>query len=189
MHFPGIRIEYPPWVGSGVDWTRSYTTDEARMRLAIEIARRNVLEQTGGPFGAAIFEEETGRLISVGMNLVVPNNNSVLHAEIVAFMMAEARIESYTLGGADVPAHMLATSCAPCAMCLGATLWSGVRRMICGAQREDAEMLQFDEGPVFPESYTYLENRGIEVVHGVCRDEAVAVLQLYLSRNGIVYNG
>lgn len=189
MQLPNIQIEYPSWVERSVDWTRSYQTDEERMRLAIDVARHNVLELTGGPFGAAVFEETTGHLVSVGMNLVVPNNNSVLHGEIVAFMMAEASLGSYTLGGADFPPHTLATSCAPCAMCLGATLWSGVRRVICGAQREDAEMLRFDEGPVFPESYTYLADRGIQVVHGVCRDEAVAVLELYLSRNGTVYNG
>lgn len=189
MQLPSVRIEYPSWVERSVDWTRSYRTDEERIRLAIDVARRNVAELTGGPFGAAIFEEESGRLVSVGMNLVVPNNNSVLHGEIVAFMMAEARLGSYTLGGQNVPSHTLATSCDPCAMCLGATLWSGVRRVICGAQREDAERLQFDEGPVFPESYAYLADRGIDVVHGVCRDEAVAVLEMYLSRNGTVYNG
>lgn len=189
MQFPSIQVEYPYWVERSVDWTQRFETDEERMRLAIDVARRNVVKGSGGPFGAAVFEVESGRLVSVGMNLVVPNNNSVLHAEIVAFMMAEARLGSYTLGGADVPAHVLATSCDPCAMCLGATLWSGVRRMICGAQREDAERLRFDEGPVFPESYAYLESRGIEVVHGVCREEAVGVLELYLSRNGVVYNG
>jgi tRNA(Arg) A34 adenosine deaminase TadA len=74
-------------------------------------------------------------------------------------------------------------------MCLGATLWSGVKRMICGATRQDAEALQFDEGPVFPESYAYLEDRGIDIVHGVCRMEAVDVLNLYLKSNGVVYNG
>lgn len=189
MTIPSLRIEYPAWVEQHVDWSRTYDTDVDRMRLAIDLARRNVLEDTGGPFGAAVFEEDGGRLVAVGMNLVVPSNNSVLHAEIVAYMMAEARIGSYTLGAAGGPRHTLATSCAPCAMCLGATLWSGVQRIICGAQREDAERLQFDEGPVFPESYTYLEERGIEIVAGMCRDEAVAVFDLYLRHNGIVYNG
>lgn len=189
MHLQSIQIGYPSWVARSVDWNETYATDDERMRLAIEMARMNVLEETGGPFGAAIFEEDSGRLVSVGMNLVVPSNNSVLHGEIVAFMMAQARLGSYSLGGADLPAHTLATSCAPCAMCLGAALWSGVRRVICGAQREDAELLQFDEGPVFPESYAYLESRGIEIVHGVCREEAAAVLELYSSRNGTVYNG
>lgn len=189
MQLPGIQIEYAPWIHRLVDWSRHYESDEDKMMLAVDLARRNVLEQTGGPFGAAIFEMKSGRLISVGVNMVVPKNNSVLHAEIVAFMMAQARLGSYTLGGDDMPHHTLATSCEPCAMCLGASLWSGVRRIICGAQRDDAESIQFDEGPVFPESYAYLEDRGIEFTRSVCRAEAAAVLALYLKRNGTMYNG
>jgi hypothetical protein len=47
----------------------------------------------------------------------------------------------------------------------------------------------FDEGPVFPQSYEYLTGKGIEVARGVCREEASAVLDFYLRRGGIVYNG
>lgn len=186
MHLPRLTIECPPWVEECVAWDRRYESDHEKMKLAIELARRNVIEASGGPFGAAIFEEESGTVVAVGVNLVVPANNSVLHAEIVAFMMAQARIGSYTLGSS---AYTLATSCEPCAMCLGACLWSGVRRIICGAQREDAEALNFDEGPVFPESYRYLEERGIDIRRSVCRDEAAAVFDLYLNNEGPLYNG
>jgi tRNA(Arg) A34 adenosine deaminase TadA len=74
-------------------------------------------------------------------------------------------------------------------MCLGASLWSGVRRVVCGAHRDDARRLNFEEGPVFPESHAYLEARGVEIVHGVLREEANAVLELYKSSQGIIYNG
>ena len=74
-------------------------------------------------------------------------------------------------------------------MCLGATLWSGVRRLVYGAGRDDASRIDFDEGPVFAESYRYLEARGIEISGGVLRREAAAVLELYRQRNGPVYNG
>ena len=74
-------------------------------------------------------------------------------------------------------------------MCLGAVLWSGVTRVICGAAREDAARLDFEEGPVFPESWQYLEGRGIEVVRGVLREEARGVLELYRKRGGEIYNG
>ena len=105
MPFPKIQIEYPEWVARHVDWERRYATEAEKMRLAVEVARQNVLHETGGPFGAAIFERDSGRVISVGMNLVVPYNNCVLHAEIVAFMMAQARVGSYTLGGPSLPPH------------------------------------------------------------------------------------
>jgi tRNA(Arg) A34 adenosine deaminase TadA len=183
-----VRIALPDWVDRAVDWERSYRDDASRMRLAISLSSENVRHRTGGPFGAVIVEEETGRLVAVGMNQVVPLNNAILHAEIVAFMFAQQRVGSYTLGVPGRPAHTLVSSCDPCAMCLGAVLWSGVRRVVCGATRDDAERVSFDEGPVFPESYRYLEARGITIERGVLREEARVVLDEY-ARSGEIYNG
>jgi tRNA(Arg) A34 adenosine deaminase TadA len=129
------------------------------MRLAIDVARENVSRGTGGPFGAAIFEAESGRLIAVGMNSVVRYNNCTLHGEMVAFMMAQQRVGSFTLKAPNMPVHELHTTGEPCAMCLGATLWSGVRRVVCGAAREDAARLNFEEGRCFPSRTRYLEAR------------------------------
>ena len=186
---PKIEIALPGWVDATVDFGRSYPTAEDRMRLAIRLSRENILRDTGGPFGAAIFASESGQLVGVGVNLVVPLNNSVLHGEMVAFMMAQAKLQTFTLNAAELPAHELVTSCDPCAMCLGASLWAGVRRITCGAMRDDAGEISFDEGPVFPESYAYLQARGIEIVRGVLRDEAREVLDLYARKNGTIYNG
>ena len=186
---PTVCLEYPDWVDSIVDWERRFESDHDRMRLAIAVSRENVVRRTGGPFGAAVFERDTGRVVAVGMNSVVRLTNCTLHGEMVAFMMAQRRLNSFTLNAANLPAHELFTSCEPCAMCLGATLWSGVRRVVCGAAREDASRLNFEEGPVFPESYRYLEDRGIAIEHNVLRDEARAVLELYRATSGPIYNG
>lgn len=159
------------------------------MRVAVTVSRENIAWGTGGPFGAAIFEAGTGRLVSVGMNSVVRLNNCTLHAEMVAFMMAQQRVESFTLNAPHLPAHDLYTSCEPCAMCLGATLWSGVRRVVYAATRDDASRLHFDEGPVFPESYRYLEDRGLRFTREVLRAEANAVLEAYRAGRGEIYNG
>ena len=185
---PVVLIDYPDWVNSVVDWQRAYPTDEERMRLAISVARQNVERGTGGPFGAAIFEA-SGRLVAVGMNSVVRLNNCTLHGEMMAFMMAQHRVGSFTLNAPHLPVHELFTSCEPCAMCLGTTLWSGVQRVVYGATREDASLLNFEEGPVFPESYEYLEKRGIRFVRKVLRDEARAVLEMYRAKGGKIYNG
>ena len=184
-----LQIPYPAWVHQHVDWAARPASELDRLRVALALARQNVLQGSGGPFGAAIFEEATGRLVSVGVNLVVPLNNSVLHAEIVAFMMAEAALGTYTLGAPGGASHALYTSCEPCAMCLGATLWAGVSRVVWSATREDARLLDFDEGPVFPQSYRYLQERGLRFEGGVLRAEGRAVLQLYRDRGGIIYNG
>jgi tRNA(Arg) A34 adenosine deaminase TadA len=186
---PTIHIEYPDWVDEVVDWERRFASDHDRMRLAIAVSRENVTRGTGGPFGAAIFERDSGRVVAIGMNSVVRFKNCTLHGEMVAFMMAQRRLGSFTLGAANLPSHELFTSCDPCAMCLGAALWSGVRRVVCAAAREDASRLSFEEGPVFPESYRYLEERGIAIEHNVLRDEARAVLELYRATSGQIYNG
>ena len=185
---PPVTVTLPEWVAGFVDRERRYATDEERMRLAIALSRENVVRGTGGPFGAAIFEAATGRLVDVGVNSVVRLNNCTLHGEMVAFMTAQARLRSFSLAAPGMPAHELFTSCEPCAMCIGATLWSGVRRVACGATRDDAMALHFDEGPVFPETYRYLESRGIAFARGVLREEARAVLELYRERGGKVYN-
>lgn len=189
MRIPPIQIDYPAWVEPSVDWERRFTSDEEKMRFAIGLSRENVLRGTGGPFGAAILEIGSGALVSVGINSVVRLNNCTLHGEVVAIMMAQSRLGCFTLRAEEGPRYELITSCEPCAMCLGATLWSGVRRVVCGAHRDDARRLNFEEGPVFPESHAYLEARGIEIVEGVLRDEANEVLELYRSRKGVIYNG
>ena len=184
-----IQISLPPWVGELVGGRETFEGDEARMRLAIALSRENVVRGTGGPFGAAIFERVSGRLVAVGVNSVTRLSNCTLHGEMVAFMMAQARLRNFSLGAPGMPAHELVTSCEPCAMCLGAILWSGVSRVVMGASRLDATALRFEEGPVFPESYRYLEARGIEIVREVLRAEARAVLELYRTSGGPIYNG
>ena len=47
-----VRITNPDWAATAVDFHRPYPDDDARIRLAIELARQNVLRETGGPFGA-----------------------------------------------------------------------------------------------------------------------------------------
>ena len=184
-----IQIALPPWVPEVIEGREVFSTLEDRMRLAVALSRENVVRRTGGPFGAAIFERDSGRLVAAGVNSVTRLNNCTLHGEMVAFMMAQAALGSFSLGAPGMPAHELVTSCEPCAMCLGAILWSGVSRVVCGAARADATELRFEEGPVFPESYRYLEARGIEIVHEVLREEARAVLVLYREQGGEIYNG
>lgn len=185
----GLEISLPDWIEDVLPVDPVLVTPEDRMRFVVELSRENVLRRTGGPFAAAVFERDSGRLVSVGVNSVERLNNSSLHAEVIALMFAQRRTGVFTLAAKSLPPHELVTSCAPCAMCLGAVLWSGVRRLVWGAGREDALRIHFDEGPVFPESIRYLERRGIEMMPNVLREEAGAVLDLYAERGGLIYNG
>lgn len=184
-----LTITRPGWLEEVVRPGMVLPDDPSRMRLAIRLARENVLRDTGGPFGAVIVERHTGRLVAAGVNSVLRLNNSMLHAEVMAIMEGQGRLRSWTFGAEGMPAHDLFTSCAPCAMCLGAVMWSGVTRLVSGADKQDAESLQFDEGPVFEESYAHLGRRGVEVVRSFLREEACEVFALYRERGGPIYNG
>jgi len=189
MGFPQVTLELPDWVEELVpDPGRTYPTEEDRMRLVVELSRLNVERGTGGPFGAAIFERETGRLLAPGMNLVVPSGCSVAHAEMVAIMIAQRVVGDFDLGGEGKPAYELYASTEPCAMCFGATPWSGVRSLLCGARDEDARAVGFDEGAKLPAWAEALEARGISVKRDVLREEAASVLRHYANSGGEIYN-
>lgn len=147
------------------------------------------------PFGAAIFECDpaTGncKLFSIGMNQVVTLGNSSLHGEMVAIQFGQKKLCNFSFGsGCRVVGkeYHLYTSCEPCCMCLGGTLWSGVSKLVCGATKADAEAIGFDEGPVYPQSYEALEAAGCKVVFKVLRERGAAVLRSY-GETGVIYNG
>ncbi len=187
--FPEVIFELPGWVEEVVgDPERVYPTEEDRMRLAVELSRSNVEHGTGGPFGSAVFDLETKRLVAPGVNLVTTAGCSIAHAEMVAIMFAQRAVGSFDLGGRGQPIRELVASTEPCAMCFGATPWSGVRRLVCGARDEDARSIGFDEGPKLPDWKAALEERGIEVSRDVLREEAASVLRHYAESGGAIYN-
>ena len=184
---PIIKIDYPNWLKKSFRLDQTFNSDEEKMRLVLSLAKANIENNTGGPFGAAIFEMSSGKLISVGVNLVTWSNLSMLHAEIVAFLMAQKIIGHYSLSKAGD--YELFSTSEPCAMCLGATLWSGVKRIVFGASGKNARTIGFDEGPVFDKSWQYLKNAGIIVEEGLLAKEAEEILKLYKDQGGVIYNG
>ncbi len=184
----GPRLVNPAWVDEVEAIRHPCSDDEAGLRRAIDFARENVLHGTGGPFGAVVVDAGSGEVVSAGVNGVELLQDSVAHAEIVALVTAEARLGTYSLAPGS-GRYTLYASSEPCAMCLGAILWSGISRVVYAARREDAEAIGFDEGPVLPGSTEYLAARGITVEQGPLRDEAAAVLQRYAERGGTIYNG
>ena len=183
-----IEIQLPQWIGAMVaERGVGLTTVESRMRFVIGLSRENVERRTGGPFGAAVFEAASGRIVGAGVNLVEPSNCSMAHAEMVAIATAQQALGHYDLGG-GTSVYELVTSAEPCAMCLGAIPWSGVRRVVCAARGKDACEIGFDEGAKPADWVNELRRRGIEVLRDVLREEAQAVLRQYARTGGLIYN-
>lgn len=188
LRFPSLTLRLPDWIDDVVDDDRPYPGIDERMALAIRLSHLNVEHGTGGPFGAAVFDADSGRLLAVGVNLVIPTSAAIAHAEMVAVATAGVRAGHFDLSSV-YPSPELVTSTEPCAMCFGAVPWSGVIRLVCGARDADARAIGFDEGPKMPDWVSALESRGIEVIRDVGREEAVAVLRRYAEEGGPIYNG
>jgi tRNA(Arg) A34 adenosine deaminase TadA len=189
MRFGSYTVKLPQWVNGIL--ARSdmvFPSLEERMGLAIKLAAKNI-RKNGGPFGAAIFERQSGLLIAPGVNLVLQTNCSVVHAEIVAIMLAQQKVANFDLGAVGLPEYELVTTTEPCAMCLGAIPWSGISSLVCGARDEDARSIGFDEGDKPQQWKNNLESRSIAVTRDILRYEAKEILQRYVDEGGIIYNG
>ncbi|MCI5222773.1 MAG: nucleoside deaminase [Candidatus Electrothrix sp. AR4] len=159
------------------------------MSAVLEFARRNFQRKTGGPFAAGVFERDSGRLIVIGVNRVMPGNCSTAHAEIMALSLAQKLLGVYDLGAAGLPAFQLVVNWRPCSMCFGAVLWSGTRSlMIAGAGSELEEITGFDEGPIHPAWRRELLLRSIELKEDVLREEAIELYREFAADGGFVYN-
>lgn len=183
-----IAFSLPTWISDYTNHVSVIQEIEDRVKFVIEASRRNIIEETGGPFAAAIFERDTGKLISLGVNLVQKEGLSILHAELIAIALAQKKLGTYDLGSPKMAPHEIVTSTAPCAMCFGAIPWSGVRRVIAAARDEDARNIGFDEGPKLKNWRGALESRGIEVICDLQRERALSVLSDYVRLGGLIYN-
>ncbi len=186
-----IHVALPPWLPAAVDLSRTFVSDEDKMRLAIALSRQNIEARTGGPFGAAIFGPGH-RLVAVGVNAVVTQTTSIAHAETVALTLAQQIERRPRLNRSDdgrpLGPYTLVASSQPCCQCYGATVWAGIDRLLIGARTEDVTSLtEFDEGPLPADWIGELERRGISVVRDVCREEAREVLREYTAGGGARY--
>jgi tRNA(Arg) A34 adenosine deaminase TadA len=157
------------------------------MAFVIGASRRNVEKGTGGPFAAGLFEQHSGKLLTLGVNRVTPERLSLLHAEIVAITLAQRQLGTFDLGAEGLPQYELVSSTEPCAMCLGAISLSGVSRVVVGARDIDARQAGFDEGAKPDDWVAALNTRGIEVIRDLQRKDARRVLTDYVRQGGILY--
>lgn len=181
-----VFLRLPGWVDEiTAKHPPPHADDDARMQLAIALANGNLEAGDGGPFGAGVWDAASGELIAAGPNLVLSTNTAIAHAEMVALTLAQHRTGLEDLG--KRPALTLVTSAEPCAMCLGAIPWTGIRRVVIGARDADIRAAGFDEGAKPAGWVEALAARGIAVTRDVRRAEAAAVLAEYAAGGGVIY--
>ena len=173
--------------------TCELTTDVEKMSFVLDLVTWNVNNRSGGPFAAAVFERESNRLVSIGVNRVVPQHCSLAHAEAIAIALAQASLKTHDLSAASEFGFELFASGQPCVQCFGMTWWSGLSRLVIAARAEDIEELtQFREGPLPDQWHELLSNRhplpSVEVVRDICRDKACELLRGYSQSGGQNYS-
>lgn len=141
------------------------------MLKAIKLAKTNVANHCGGPFGAVVVKD--GKIIGTGTNSVTSDNDPTAHAEIKAIRNACEKIESFKLDGCEIYA-----SCEPCPMCLSAIYWARIEKIYYAANQSDAEKSGFDDSVIYNEIMTDWKNRKI-ISDNICREDAKEVFLLW----------
>ena len=109
---------------------------------AIIEARATSLAGYGGPFGACVVKDN--KVISVGSNLVVKNNDPTAHAEINAIRKACEALKTYSLKDC-----VLYTTSYPCPMCMSAIIWANIKKVFYVLDVEEAENIGFRDDFIY----------------------------------------
>ena len=137
------------------------------MQEAINLSRKALSDNEGGPFGCVIVKGD--RIIGRGHNMVTSSNDPTAHAEVVAIRDACKNIGSFQLDGCEIYC-----SCEPCPMCLGAIYWARPAVIYFANSRKDAADAGFDDSMIYKEIQASIEDRKIPVKI-IGRQEAIQV--------------
>jgi len=148
--------------------------DRKFMARAIELARKGMDSNDGGPFGAVVVRD--GEIIAEGNNRVTSLNDPTAHAEVVAIREACKALGRFQLDGCSIY-----TSCEPCPMCLGAIYWARPDNVFFAGTREDAANAGFDDDFIYEEMEKQLDERTM-TIQNFMREEAVAVFDRWIAK-------
>ncbi len=149
-------------------------TDADYMQLAVAKAQEGI-EAGQTPFGSAIVLD--GRVLAVAHNTVWRDRNPTAHAEINAIRKAAAVLGQIALRGCT-----LYTTCEPCPMCLSASHWAKIERVVYGASIADAAAAGFAELHLPARDLAQLGGSPLVVEAGPGRDECRELFALWKRR-------
>ena len=144
------------------------------MARAIELAKKGVEANAGGPFGCVV--AKNGEIVAEGNNRVTSTNDPTAHAEIIAIREACKALNAFQLDGCTIY-----TSCEPCPMCLGAIYWARPEKVFFACTRDDAANIGFEDDFIYKELEKSNEDREM-VLLSLMRDEALEVFQNWATK-------
>lgn len=144
------------------------------MEAAIELGRKGMNSNTGGPFGCVIVKDD--RIVGRGCNCVASHNDPTAHAEVVAIRDACTYLQSFQLEGCEIY-----TSCEPCPMCMGAIYWARPSKVYYAATRHDAAAAGFDDSMIYQELTAPIDQRQIEMIN-LEREKSITLFKEWIDK-------
>ncbi len=150
------------------------TPDQRFLLQAVALSKARMEAGFGGPFGAVIVRD--GAIIAEGWNEVTSANDPTAHAEVVAIRRACTAAGSFSLQGAT-----LYSSCEPCPMCLAATYWARIDRLVYANTRDQAAAIGFDDAFLYEEVARAPQARSMPTLH-LALPEGAAVFREWMTK-------
>lgn len=150
-------------------------TDKKYMTLAIELSSKAYY-----PYGAVIVKDN--KIIGRSDADVPVSKTGFSHAELRAIEDAMEHLGGHLCaeGGRGVSIY---SSCEPCAMCMGAILYTGIDRLVYGGTLEDSTGCVNEILAKSNDIANACSNRKIEIIPEFQREEAVKVLKRWKENN------
>ena len=145
-------------------------SDESMMEEALRCAHR-ALQAGEVPVGAIVVE--AGKIVGMGWNRNIADNDPTAHAEIVALREAGRNIGNHRLNGCD-----LFVTIEPCPMCAGAAIHARLRRLVYGADDLKAGAVR----SILPVINHSRLNHRMEVKSGVLAGRSADMLQEFFRK-------
>lgn len=140
------------------------------MRMAINEARKGILNGHGGPFGAVIVKD--GEVVGRGHNQVIKNQDPTCHGEVMAIHKACKKLKTFDLSGCEIY-----TTGEPCPMCLGAILWANIDKVYYGCNIFDTEKIGFRDSKF----YSMTQHEKEAFIQELDRKQCLKLYDLYMS--------
>ncbi len=147
---------------------------EKFMQMALELAC-SAKDNGDEPFGALLVKNN--EVVMTSENRIFSNSDPTMHAELA--LISEFCRKNKTR---DLSEYTLYTSCEPCFMCSGATVWSNLKTLVYSASSSDLNKIlgekEFSSSDIVYSNSHYQP----EVIKNILHEEGVKVLKSYFSR-------
>ena len=126
------------------------------LEQAIELSRESV-RRGGFPVGAIVVKDD--EIIGSGLSDGKNNKDATSHAEIEAIRQASKKLNSRDLFGCEIYSSM-----EPCLMCLSASYWAKISKIVYAVGKESLSKKHF-EGNHSIQEINSKNNKQIDIIH------------------------